>query len=63
MLPIIIGLISLSLIGIVIIQILYLQNMLLLREDQVRQKVLQVTTAVGEELAEYKGYCADTIFE
>ena len=55
MLPIIIGLISLSLIGIVIIQILYLQNMLLLREDQVRQKVLQVTTAVGEELAQYKG--------
>lgn len=55
MLPIIIALISLSLIGIVIIQILYLQNMLLLREDQVRQKVYEVTKSVGEELAQYKG--------
>src|SRR5215203_587545 len=55
MLPIIIGLISLSLIGIVIIQILYLQNMILLRQDQIRQKILQVTTSVGEELAQYKG--------
>lgn len=55
MLPIIIGLISLSLIGIVIIQILYLQNMLLLREEQVRQKVFEVTKNVAEELAQYKG--------
>jgi two-component system, OmpR family, phosphate regulon sensor histidine kinase PhoR len=55
MLPIIIGLISLSLIGIVIIQILYLQNVLLLRQDQVRQKIMHVTTSVGEELSQYKG--------
>ena len=55
MLPIIIGLISLSLIGIVLIQILYLQNMLLLREEQVRQKVFEVTKTVAEELAQYKG--------
>jgi two-component system, OmpR family, phosphate regulon sensor histidine kinase PhoR len=55
MLPIIIGLISLSLIGIVFIQILYLQNMLLLREEQVRQKVFEVTKTVAEELAQYKG--------
>ena len=55
MLPIIIGLISLSLIGIVIIQILYLQNMLLLREEQVRQKVFEVTKIVAEDLAQYKG--------
>jgi two-component system phosphate regulon sensor histidine kinase PhoR len=54
MLPIIIGLISLSLIGIVISQIQYLQSMLLSRKDQVRQKVLQITTSVGEELAQYK---------
>src|SRR5215218_584873 len=55
MLPIIIGLISLSLIGIVIIQILYLQNMFLLREEQVRQKVYEVTKSVAEDLAQYKG--------
>lgn len=55
MLPIIIGLISVSLIGIVIIQILYLQNMIVLRQDQIRQKILQVTTSVGEDLARYKG--------
>src|SRR5215207_1129930 len=55
MLPIIIGLISLSLIGIVIIQILYLQNMFLLREEQVRQKVFEVTKSVAEDLAQYKG--------
>jgi hypothetical protein len=29
--------------------------MLLLRQDQVRQKILLVTTSVGEELAQYKG--------
>src|SRR5688572_13686493 len=55
MLPIIIGLISLSLLGILFIQISYLQNVILLRKDQVKQKVLQVTTKVGEELAQYKG--------
>ena len=55
MLPIIIGLISLSLVGIVIIQILYLQNMFLLREEQVRQKVYEVTKSVAEDLAQYKG--------
>ena len=53
--PIIIGLISLSLVGIVIIQISWLKNMLVLREDQVRQKVIDVAKKVGEELAQYKG--------
>lgn len=53
--PIIIGLITLSLIGIIVIQISWLQNMLLLREDQVKQKVIDVTKIVGEELAQYKG--------
>jgi two-component system phosphate regulon sensor histidine kinase PhoR len=55
MLPIIIGLISLSLLGILFIQISYLQNVTLLRKDQVKQKVLQVTRGVGEELAQFKG--------
>jgi len=55
MFPIIIGLISLSLIGIFIIQILYLKNMNLLRQEQLREKVIQVATNVGEELSQYKG--------
>jgi len=53
--PIIIALITLSLIGIIVIQISWLKNMLLLREDQVYQKVNDVTTVVGEELAQHKG--------
>src|SRR6188768_138433 len=55
MLPIIIGLISLSLLGILFIQISYLKNVTLLRKDQVRQKIIQVTNNVGEELSLYKG--------
>ena len=55
MLPIIIGLISLSLLGILFIQISYLKNVTLLRKDQVRQKIIQVTNNVGEELSRYKG--------
>jgi two-component system phosphate regulon sensor histidine kinase PhoR len=52
---IIIVLITLSVIGIVILQISWLKNMLLLREDQVLQKVEDVTKIVGDELAQYKG--------
>src|SRR5688572_14411501 len=44
-----------SLIGIILIQISWLRNMLLLREDQVSQKLLDVTRTVGEQLAQYKG--------
>src|SRR5689334_14125235 len=53
--PIIITLITLSLIGIVIVQISWLKSMLVLREDQVKQKVEDVAKKVGNELAEYKG--------
>jgi two-component system, OmpR family, phosphate regulon sensor histidine kinase PhoR len=52
--PIIIGLITLSLIGIIFIQISWLQNMLVLKQDQVKQKVENVAIKVGEELAQYK---------
>jgi hypothetical protein len=55
MLPIIIGLISLSLIGILISQIAYLKTMNLLGEDQVRERIFDATKSVGEELAMYKG--------
>jgi two-component system phosphate regulon sensor histidine kinase PhoR len=53
--PIIIALITLSLIGVVVIQISWLKNMLLLKEDQVKQKVADVTIAVATELGQYKG--------
>jgi two-component system, OmpR family, phosphate regulon sensor histidine kinase PhoR len=55
MLPILIGLISLSLIGIVIIQILYLKSMNMLRQEELREKVIKVVTNVGDELVQYKG--------
>ena len=59
--PIIIGLISVSLIGIIVIQLLWLQNMVLLREDQVKDKIEHATTLVGSALAEHKAnYNLDT---
>lgn len=48
-------LISLSLIGIIAIQISWLKNMLLLREEQILEKVQEATKVVGEELGERKG--------
>jgi two-component system phosphate regulon sensor histidine kinase PhoR len=53
--PIIIVLIALSVLGIITIQISWLNNMLLLREDQVKQKVIDIATHVSDELAVYKG--------
>ena len=54
-LPIILILITLSLLGIIYIQVSWLNNMVLLRKDQVEQKVEDITKQVGEELAQYKG--------
>ena len=48
-------LISLSLIGIILIQLSWLKNMVLLREEQIKHNVQDCTKAVGEELAEHKG--------
>ena len=48
-------LISLSLVGIIAIQISWLKNMLLLREEQILEKVQEATKVVGEELGERKG--------
>ena len=45
--PVIIGLITLSLIGIIYIQISWLNNMVLLREDQLRDKIGNVTKNVS----------------
>lgn len=48
-------LISLSLIGIIVIQISWLKNMVLLREEQIKQSVQASTEAVANELAQQKG--------
>jgi len=53
--PLIIGLITLSLIGVVVIQISWLKNMLLLKEEQVKEQVKNVTESVANELGQYKG--------
>jgi len=48
-------LISLSLIGIIVIQISWLNNMVLLREEQIKQSVQASTETVANELAQQKG--------
>ena len=53
--PIILVLITLSLLGIIYIQISWLNNMVLLRKDQVEQKIIDIARQVGEDLAQYKG--------
>jgi len=53
--PVIIGLISLSLVGIIYIQVSWLNNMVLLREDQLRDKINEVTKSVSTDLTQYKG--------
>jgi two-component system, OmpR family, phosphate regulon sensor histidine kinase PhoR len=48
-------LISLSLIGIIVIQVSWLKNMVLLREEQIKHSVDGSTEAVANELAQHKG--------
>ncbi|RYY57099.1 MAG: HAMP domain-containing histidine kinase [Chitinophagaceae bacterium] len=48
-------LISISLIGIIFIQISWLRNMIILQEDQVTDKIQQALNIVGEDLRQYKG--------
>lgn len=52
---IIIILIGISLIGIIFIQLSWLQNMILLRQEQIKEKIEKAVNIVGEELAQYKG--------
>jgi two-component system phosphate regulon sensor histidine kinase PhoR len=52
--PVIIVLISLSLVGIIIIQLLWIDNMVLLRIEQVKHNVEDATKDVAEELARHK---------
>jgi two-component system phosphate regulon sensor histidine kinase PhoR len=51
---VIIILISVSLIGIIFIQLSWLKNMILLREEQVKEKISNAIRIVGEELTQYK---------
>lgn len=53
--PIIIFLITLSVLGIIWIQVSWLRNMLVLKEDQVRKNVIDATKSVGDDLGQYKG--------
>ena len=54
--PIIIVLVTISLIGIIFIQISWLKNMLLAKEEQVRVRFQDITTRIASELSQVKGY-------
>ena len=48
-------LITISLLGIIFIQLSWLNNMILLKQEQIKGKVERAVITVGEELAQYKG--------
>lgn len=48
-------LISLSLIGIITIQISWINNMILLRKEQIKERVIKATELVKDELEKHKG--------
>ncbi len=48
-------LISLSLVGIIVIQVSWIKNMVMLREEQIKHSVEDATKTVAAELAEHKG--------
>lgn len=52
---VIIILISVSLIGIILIQLSWLRNMILLEQERIKEKIDRAVNVVGEELAQYKG--------
>jgi two-component system phosphate regulon sensor histidine kinase PhoR len=53
--PIIIFLIGLSLIGIIYIQYSWLDSMLLLKQDQLKERLYNVAKSISKDLSEYKG--------
>lgn len=59
--PVIIVLISLSLVGIITIQLLWIKNMVLLRREQVRHNLDDATKDVAEELARHKASYPGTL--
>jgi two-component system phosphate regulon sensor histidine kinase PhoR len=54
-LPVIIILIGLSLIGIIYIQYAWLNSMLLLKQDQLKERITKVGESISNELSQYKG--------
>jgi len=55
-------LITISLLGIIFIQLSWLHNMILLKQEQIKDKVARAVIIVGDELARYKGsYLSDKI--
>jgi two-component system phosphate regulon sensor histidine kinase PhoR len=52
--PIIIGLISLSLVGIIVIQVLWLKNMVLLKREQVKHRIQDAVQLAGSNLVQHK---------
>jgi len=48
-------LITISLLGIIFIQLSWLKNMILLKEEQIKDKVVRAVIIVGKELEQYKG--------
>jgi len=53
--PVIIVLIGVSLIGIIYIQFAWLNSMLLLRQEQLKEKIDNVAKSISNELSQYKG--------
>ncbi|MFL5742183.1 MAG: sensor histidine kinase [Flavisolibacter sp.] len=53
--PIIISLISVSLVGIILIQYSWLKNMLLLKEEQLKDRIINTTKSISIDLSQYKG--------
>lgn len=48
-------LITLSLVGIIFFQVSWLKNMILLKEEQIKEKIDAATNIIGQELEPYKG--------
>lgn len=53
--PLIIILVTLSLIGIIVIQVSWLQSMMVNKEEELRGKVISAMNQVGQDLMEHKG--------
>ena len=54
-LPVIILLITASLLGIIVIQVSWIKNMLVVKEEQMYEKIYRSMQSVGEDLMEQKG--------
>jgi len=52
---IIVILVTISLVGIITLQLSWLNNMILLRQEQIKEKVNQAVALVGAELSQHKG--------